>query len=57
MIFLLFDVETCSCTGRPTLNDPILAFGIRECSFEGCRSDTDVIYIGFRTKMRYSEQV
>jgi hypothetical protein len=44
VIFLLFDVETCSCTGRPTLNDPILAFGIRECSFEGCRSDTDVIY-------------
>lgn len=37
-------METCSCTGKPTLNDPILAFGIRECGFEGCRSDTDVIY-------------
>ena len=45
MVFLLLDVETCSCTDRPALDDPILAFGIRECDLrEGCRSDTDIVY-------------
>jgi DNA polymerase elongation subunit (family B) len=45
MTFVLLDIETCSCTDKPTLKDPVLAFGTRICSLdEGCKPETDYIY-------------
>jgi hypothetical protein len=27
----ILDIETCTYTRKPAFNDPIIAFGIREC--------------------------
>ncbi|MGC8543021.1 MAG: hypothetical protein ACP5NQ_03685 [Vulcanisaeta sp.] len=40
MVFLLFDLETCSAGDKPTINDEIIGFGIRDCDKDGkCGND------------------